>query len=1302
MKKIFLIFLLYSYGSIYSQKSVIDSMAKSDILRSLDKISSLGGTTSKNSTDNDGSQYNTQTPNTNRDLFQFNKIEPFGLNKVVGKVNVKIPLYEIDFQGLKIPIELVYNSGGVKADQFATEVGLGWALNTGGEINKNIVKINDAKSNIQYSFGLSKLYEFCLGYLSSITMDFSNSMPSYNKDLPDVYDVNFLGLNSSFYIDPNLQPVHINPFNGQKISLTYERFDPNFVNKYGFYREYSSGHLCPSNPGLTKVPVYFLGHHQNLGCNSIFLAYKDVQKINIIKDHFTYDFNDFSVQIPSSASDLGHLTDSGANYTSTRSSEVTRNVNKYHISSITDNITKKKVLFSYMVHSGINDYIRQGATYNVLRLGYDGDYQAPNSIQDAVTQDYDGFIKKNITQIKTDKEIIDFEYINGRDDSKSLDILLSSPTNWVGHNKDPYLSKVYIKDYKGNLKWMYVFNYSYFDSKCTDYNLTYNVEQCRRLKLTSVYKYSDVEMQNIVDYNIFSYYEDRDQPKIGTYHVDPFGYKSPLDPAATSYLLSNNEWDPIDWPTKEYGKKYANKRMPRKPNMYKYTETQGGFSLDYYSTLIIPALSPVLVNYGGYNQELSTLEDSRAWSLKSIQYRTQGLQNFNYELNTFNWKGQQISGAGIRIASIDLIDDGKIYTTTYQYSGGQIAHLPIISNGKTGVANPVLSQNLYGKETTYNGGTVQYENVTEKLPNGGKIVEKYSSISDNPQKVTAINTVTNANFDLYNYYFPVGSESFLYMLKHPLVGQLLERNEYNDSNDLIRKTEYKYTLENKDFPIMDMIRYDANQQYIQDNNIPYTFAFDYTGPGVNVKIPAALFNLVPGTSTGSFTVGKDSRMYRNNLLEVKTTDFFNSRSLTKNKVYSYLDAYNLLKSTTDYLGADTYKSEFLYSFEQGDQFNQQMSTDDNVKTMPVGSKEFKNGKFTISNIDKFIYTPSGSINLTEKIKGYPQDDSDKTYFTRYDNKGNIIEVKNSVQTPTTFIWGYGQNSLIAKIEGATYAEVMQAFSLDPNNSNSYLDLDIVKKSDLHINDGTEGELISNLEIFRKKAEFKNFKISTYTYNTLIGIKTEYNETGVKTVYKYDAYNKLQKILDQEGNILKEYNYNFASRIFYSNTKSGSFLRANCGPGTLPEASLYTVPAGKYTSTLSQADADQKAQNDVNVNGQNYVNNNGVCKPYVCTITPTHLADIYYSSFQETSFGHIKVILSFPITGYNGSTPNWSNGVFIGTLDSLCRPNSYKNIDVSSNDGGWSVSLGPAGDVTVRSTGGNSGSSATLYFEYDKN
>ncbi|PSL46715.1 PA14 domain-containing protein [Chitinophaga niastensis] len=67
--------------------------------------------------------------------------------------------------------------------------------------------------------------------------------------------------------------------------------------------------------------------------------------------------------------------------------------------------------------------------------------------------------------------------------------------------------------------------------------------------------------------------------------------------------------------------------------------------------------------------------------------------------------------------------------------------------------------------------------------------------------------------------------------------------------------------------------------------------------------------------------------------------------------------------------------------------------------------------------------------------------------------------------------------------------------------------------------------------------------------------------------------------------------------FYNVVKSQAFTRNNCAAGGTGSSVTYTVAAAKYSSTISQADADAKATADITANGQAYANTNGICTFY---------------------------------------------------------------------------------------------------------
>jgi hypothetical protein len=59
----------------------------------------------------------------------------------------------------------------------------------------------------------------------------------------------------------------------------------------------------------------------------------------------------------------------------------------------------------------------------------------------------------------------------------------------------------------------------------------------------------------------------------------------------------------------------------------------------------------------------------------------------------------------------------------------------------------------------------------------------------------------------------------------------------------------------------------------------------------------------------------------------------------------------------------------------------------------------------------------------------------------------------------------------------------------------------------------------------------------------------------------------------------------------------TFAKNNCTGGATGSFVDYDVPAGSYSSIISQSDANSKALNDLNTNGQNYANTHGECRWY---------------------------------------------------------------------------------------------------------
>ena len=61
----------------------------------------------------------------------------------VGQARISIPIYEIDLDGKKFPIALSYHTDGTRVAQEATWIGLGWTLQAGGCVVRQVQGTDD-------------------------------------------------------------------------------------------------------------------------------------------------------------------------------------------------------------------------------------------------------------------------------------------------------------------------------------------------------------------------------------------------------------------------------------------------------------------------------------------------------------------------------------------------------------------------------------------------------------------------------------------------------------------------------------------------------------------------------------------------------------------------------------------------------------------------------------------------------------------------------------------------------------------------------------------------------------------------------------------------------------------------------------------------------------------------------------------------------------------------------------------------------------------------------------------------------
>ncbi|RKT00942.1 hypothetical protein [Chryseobacterium defluvii] len=197
-----------------------------------------------------------------------------------------------------------------------------------------------------------------------------------------------------------------------------------------------------------------------------------------------------------------------------------------------------------------------------------------------------------------------------------------------------------------------------------------------------------------------------------------------------------------------------------------------------------------------------------------------------------------------------------------------------------------------------------------------------------------------------------------------------------------------------------------------------------------------------------------------------------------------------------------------------------------IISIPLVVESKRNGKIVSKSETKFENTnhfyPTSQVsylpdNLTQSIKNMS--------FDVYDDKGNPVQYTvfpeaGSTAISTTIIWGYNKTMPIAKIEGAKLSDIpVSLITAIVNASNNDANASTAQEETL------EKTLVDALNTFKNDAALQNFMVTCYTYNPLIGTTTVIPPNGIMEFYKYDGYNRLKKVVDVNGNTVKEHQYN---------------------------------------------------------------------------------------------------------------------------------------------------------------------------------
>jgi hypothetical protein len=121
-----------------------------------------------------------------------------------GIPNIQIPIYEISIGDFRLPISINYHASGIKVDDVPSWVGMGWALNAGGVINRQQRGVQDEKMIDDYGSFETEINTILDPNASTGAKESASlamAVSRYDTE-SDLFYMSAGNLSQSFFLDP--------------------------------------------------------------------------------------------------------------------------------------------------------------------------------------------------------------------------------------------------------------------------------------------------------------------------------------------------------------------------------------------------------------------------------------------------------------------------------------------------------------------------------------------------------------------------------------------------------------------------------------------------------------------------------------------------------------------------------------------------------------------------------------------------------------------------------------------------------------------------------------------------------------------------------------------------------------------------------------------------------------------------------------------------------------------------------------------------------------------------------------------
>lgn len=356
-----------------------------------------------------------------------------------------------------------------------------------------------------------------------------------------------------------------------------------------------------------------------------------------------------------------------------------------------------------------------------------------------------------------------------------------------------------------------------------------------------------------------------------------------------------------------------------------------------------------------------------------------------------------------------------------------------------------------------------------------------------------------------------------------LNGQLLEQITYRRTNagyERVATVENKYEVVNREsIPGMHRGAWEA----VGGNSTP-----SYTQPFYYYTLPSQWVRLVETTSkqydpqdANKFLATTTSYQYDTGnkghmqLSQTEITRSDGSKVIVKNTYpadYSANGNTALASMQSDALFQHSAVVESITQVYQADQ------TSSDAKTIAGTYTEYGQPSSTA----RFVPITHHALDLTQPVAMLnptaPNLPPTGRYAPKvqlsYDAAANLQQAQRVQDIATTYVWGYQNTLPLAGIQNATANQVQTALASLGTNLATLATI-------------TDEQQLRNT-FAQLRQQLPQARITSFTYQPLVGITTQTSPDGRRLRYEYDGFQRLLRVRDEQGRVLtqQEYKYGF--------------------------------------------------------------------------------------------------------------------------------------------------------------------------------